>query len=591
MRARGCASIAARKVALTMCWSRATVPPPQTWRERPRLPQTDSPVCTAPVDGIQSKAPQALRDFLRSTPCWRTPRNGNASTNRGAANLEVHATSWLGALLILFLAIAVSAPAQVPADSYSIETIRAPRDIAPEVSAITFGPDGRLYATFRRGYVYSLDTRSGNWRKFASGLHTPLGILPGEPGEFFVAQVPELTRVADSDGDGLADVYETIADGWGLSGNYHELIAGPVRDEAGNFYVTLSSASGGANPRFPIRGEFTRKGRKSENPKEGYVNRVGHYSPVPYRGCAVKISPEGNVSRMSCGFRQPNGLGRSPEGDIFATDNQGDWVGTSPLHHVTQDAFHGHPGSLNWDETFGQDPVEVPVKVLAERRKMPAIQFPQNDMGGSVAQPLFDTTGGKFGPYSGQLFVAEWTYRRILRADLEKVGGVYQGACFIFIEGNGLRMANNRLAFSPRDGSLYTAQTSRVWGGSTEGLQKITWTGKVPMDILHMRLTKKGFELTFTKPIDPETAQQTSAYSITHYYYLYHATYGSPKTDITAAKVSNVALSDDGLRATLEIENLEAGRVYELRPSGLRSADGEPLATRLAAYTLNQLKE
>ncbi len=580
----------ARRMATSIRRSTAA-PSPQTWPERPRLPQTDSSVCSAPGDGIQGRAPQPLRDFLRSTQCWRTLRTGNTSTNRGAANLEVHATSRLGALFI-FLAVALSAHAQVPADSCSIETIRGPREIAPEVSAIAFGPDGKLYATFRRGYIYSLDTCSGNWHKFASGLHTPLGILPGEPGEFFVAQVPELTRVADSNGDGLADVYETIADGWGLSGNYHELIAGPVRDEDGNLYVTLSSASGGANPRFPIRGEFTRKGRKSENPKEGYVNRVGHYSPVPYRGCAVKISPEGNVSRMSCGFRQPNGLGRSPDGDIFATDNQGDWVGTSPLHHITQDAFHGHPGSLNWDETFGQDPVEVPIKVLAERRKMPAIQFPQNDMGGSVSQPLFDTTGGKFGPYSGQLFVAEWTYRRILRADLEKVGGVYQGACFIFIEGNGLRMANNRLAFSPRDGSLYTSQTSRVWGGSTEGLQKITWTGKVPMDILHMRLTKKGFELTFTKPVDRESAQQTSAYSMTHFYYLYHATYGSPKTDVTPAKVSAVTLSEDGLRATLELgENLEPGRVYELRPSGLRAVDGEPLATRLAAYTLNQLKE
>ena len=111
------------------------------------------------------------------------------------------------------------------------------------------------------------------------------------------------------------------------------------------------------------------------------------------------------------------------------------------------------------------------------------------------------------------------------------------------------------------------------------------------MDILHMRLTKKGFELTFTKPVDPETAQQTSAYSMTHYYYMYHATYGSPKTDITAAKVSAVTLSGDGLRAALEIENLEPGRVYELRPSGLRSADGEPLVTRLAAYTLNRLKD
>ena len=52
----------------------------QTWRERPRLPQTDSSVCSAPGRGIRLRQPSALPP-------------DNASTNRGAANLEVHATS------------------------------------------------------------------------------------------------------------------------------------------------------------------------------------------------------------------------------------------------------------------------------------------------------------------------------------------------------------------------------------------------------------------------------------------------------------------------------------------------------------------
>ena len=186
----------------------------------------------------------------------------------------------------LAAALTASPAAQVPADTYRVETVRMPRNVAPEVSAIAFGPDGRLYACFRRGAIYSMDARNGRWRLFAEGLQTPLGILPGEQGEFFVAQVPELTRVADTDGDGKADVYETISDGWGLSGNYHELIAGPVRDSEGNFYVTLSLGSSLALPRFPVRGEFTKQGWRAEEAKPGHVNRVGHYSSVPYRGCS-----------------------------------------------------------------------------------------------------------------------------------------------------------------------------------------------------------------------------------------------------------------------------------------------------------------
>jgi len=491
--------------------------------------------------------------------------------------------------LVLGLWLTLAALGQVPSDSYRVEMIPTPKGIAPEIGAIAFTSDGLLAATFRRGHIYLLNPRTLSWRKFASGFQTPLGVMPGKPGELFVVHLPELTRVVDTDGDGTADLYETIADQWGMSGNYHEFTYGPVRDAQGNFYVSLGCASNGAEPRPPVRGELTRRGRLAPEQKEGIIYRVGHYSPVPYRGCVVRISPDGKLTPFACGFRQPNGLVVSPDGDLFATDNQGDWVGTSPLHHVTAGAFHGHPSSLNWDAAFaGQDPVQLRTEALAERRKMPAIQFPQNDMAGSVAQPLFDQTQGKFGPYAGQLFVAEWTYPRILRVDLEKVGGEYQGAAFIFVDGNGLRTGNNRIAFSPDGQSLYVCQTSRIWGAG-EGLQRVVFTGKVPMDILRMRLTASGFELTFTKPLDPATASDPGAWSFTHYYYLYHAAYGSPKTGVTPVKVTGVAVSPDRMRATLTLEKLVPGRVYELRPGRVRAADGSALITRLAAYTLNRL--
>ena len=176
------------------------------------------------------------------------------------------------------------------------------------------------------------------------------------------------------------------------------------------------------------------------------------------------------------------------------------------------------------------------------------------------------------------------------RVDLEKVGGEYQGASFLFIDGNGMRTGTNRMAFAPDGKSLYVCQTSRIWG-SGEGLQRIVYTGKPPMDILTMRLTKTGFDLTFTKPIDTAGARNPASYSFTHYYYRYHGQYGSPKTDVTPVKVTGVTVSSDGMRASLTLESLVPGRVYELRPSRLQSASGAPLVTRLAAYTLNRLKD
>ena len=496
------------------------------------------------------------------------------------------------AVLTAWLAGPPWATAQVPASAYRVETVPGPRGIEPEISAVAFGHDDKLYAAFRRGYIYAYDPGSKRWRRFAEGLHTPLGVARGEiPGEFLVAQVPELTRVADTDGDGTADLFETISDNWGLSGNYHEFIAGPVRDGEGNLYVTLGLSSGNADPRLPVRGELTRRPRRAVQPVEGAVNSFGHYSPTPYRGCALRIRPDGTVSPVACGFRQPNGIVASPLGEIFVSDNQGDWVGTSPLHHVTEGAFHGHPASLHWHPEFlGINPVEANVAELDRRRKRPAVLFPQGDMGGSTAGQAFDLTEGAFGPYAGQLFVAEWTYPRILRVDLQQVRGEYQGAAFLFVEGNGLRMANNRLAFSPDGRSLYVAQTSRIWG-STEGLQRIVWQGSMPFDILSMRLTRDGFDLTFTKPVEVDGASDPASYSLTRYYYRYHSKYGSPKTDQTPVSVGAAAVSQDRTRVSLSVEDLREGWVYDLRPSAIRSADGEPLATRMAAYTLNLLAE
>jgi hypothetical protein len=118
--------------------------------------------------------------------------------------------------------LASAAAGQVPVVSYRVETIPTPKGIAPEIGGITFAPDGRLAAAFRRGYIYLLDPANLRWEKFAEGLQSPLGIIPGKPDEFFVVHLPELTRIVDTDRDGEADLYETVSDSWGMSGNYHE---------------------------------------------------------------------------------------------------------------------------------------------------------------------------------------------------------------------------------------------------------------------------------------------------------------------------------------------------------------------------------
>ena len=54
--------------------------------------------------------------------------------------------------------------------------------------------------------------------------------LAWHDGALYATQRSEVTRLRDTDGDGVADEYLTAAKGWGVSGNYHEYAYGPVFD-------------------------------------------------------------------------------------------------------------------------------------------------------------------------------------------------------------------------------------------------------------------------------------------------------------------------------------------------------------------------
>ena len=128
-----------------------------------------------------------------------------------------------------------NAGAHIP-DGYRLETIAAPtlpKGYLFEPSGIDFAPDGTLYAATRTAGVWSY--KNGSWKQFADGTYDALGLRVRKDG-VYVMQKPELTRLVDEDGDGVADLYETVAAGFRFSGNYHEFAYGPRFDTAGNAY-------------------------------------------------------------------------------------------------------------------------------------------------------------------------------------------------------------------------------------------------------------------------------------------------------------------------------------------------------------------
>jgi hypothetical protein len=291
-----------------------------------------------------------------------------------------------------FSGIAPPMPVEAGAESkhYKIVTLPIPKDVVLEVGGLAMRPDGKLLACTRRGEVWLIsnpntdDLTQVKFKLFATGLHEALGLrLVGK--DLYVAQRPELTKLVDTDGDDVADLYETVCDRWGVSGDYHEFAFGPARDKDGNFYVTLNVGFGG-----------------------------GHQSKAPWRG---------------------------------------------------------------W---------------------------------GSV--------GGK--PY---------------------------------------------------------------------GLQRLVYTGVLPFEIHQMKLTSEGFDLTFTKPLNVESAKGLNVYNLESFTHHYWGTYGSPEMDHKAEKIQAVSVSADGKQVSLKVSGFRPGRIYELHLDGVKSAEGDALLHPVGYYTLNEI--
>ncbi|MBI2925293.1 MAG: hypothetical protein HYY24_06260 [Verrucomicrobia bacterium] len=462
---------------------------------------------------------------------------------------------------------------------YRIETIPLPEDVVLEVGGLAFLPDGRLMASTRHGEIWAL--KDGQWKRWAFGLDEPMGICVTGPDQVVVAQRPETTRITDTDGDGEADLFETLADQWNYSGHYYEWNFGLVRDRAGNFWGTLACWF------YPTQ-------KYDKPPYSGWeIPPPRGYTPgadTAWRGWIYKLTPQGEFLPWASGVRSPNGLALSPEGDLFVSDNQGEYFGANPVHHVTQGSFHGHPTALLWGPDRVADPFSIPLEELDRRRRLPALMLPYGVMGQSISEMVWDQTGGKFGPFGGQMFIGDQTKCFVARCVLEKVDGEYQGAAFPFRAG--FQCGVNRLVWAP-DGSLLAGETDRGWGsigGQRYGLQRVVWTGQVPMEIATMSLTPRGFDLTFTKPVDPATARDPAAYSLQHYHYHYHRTYGSPQVANTPVKVSEVTISADRKRVSLLLPELVTRKIYELHIRGLKAEDGSKLLHPDAYYTLNRLR-
>lgn len=449
-----------------------------------------------------------------------------------------------------------AATANLPA-GYRIENYYPPKDNFGreqlfEALGLASTADGTLIVATRTAGIWRLV--KNEWQLFAEGTFDSLGLvieqevdgLKNKKGlTIVVGQKAELTRISDTNGDGIADDYETLFDAHAYHGNYHAYLHGPVRGADGAYYININLADGDDGATYKAGG--------------AYMGSTGGFS-----GWNIRVEPSGKTSTLKFtpwanGLRSPAGMALSPEGQLWYSENQGEYVGTSKLFIIEQNAFYGHPASLI--DLPGTTPASAHIawNNVSNKRALPIILLPHNRVANSPGNPSWDTTQGKFGAFAGQMLIGDQTQSTVARVSTQRVDGVMQGSVMPFI--SGLESGVMRSLFLT-DGSLLLGQTGRGWqakGGHVASLQRIIWNGEtIAPAIKKMDASAQGFVIEFTQPLQEKVTNTILKHSLRMESWVYRDApeYGSDELDKQQNLIKDINISSDRKKINIELTSL-----------------------------------
>lgn len=475
----------------------------------------------------------------------------------------------------------IVAKANLP-QGYSIESYLPPKDnyARPqlfEALGMAVAEDGTIVIATRTAGIWRIV--KGEWRLFAEGIFDSLGVvIEDKKGlSLVVGQKAELTRVTDTNGDGLADKFDTLFDAHSYHGNYHTYLHGPARGGDGAFYFGLNLA-------HADKGVYKAGGQ--------YMGAVGGFS-----GWAIRVTPKGDAELWANGLRSPAGIATAPDGTVWYSDNQGEFVATSKLFILKKDGFYGHPSGLVDLPGMTPDSPEIAWARVNEKRERAVVLFPHNIVANSPGHPAWDTTKGQFGAFAGQMFIGDQTQSNLLRVVTEKINGIEQGVVIPFADG--MESGVMRPVFLP-DGSLLVGQTGRGWqarGGHVASLQRLVWDGKtLGQDIYRVTAAPDGFAIEFTQPLaaswDPTKLR--AAVALRSWVYRDAPDYGSEIMGERKEALKDLTISADRKTVRLALVDTQqpavhpqqTARVYHLHLKGVRAPATKGQDSFNAYYTL-----
>jgi glucose/arabinose dehydrogenase/mono/diheme cytochrome c family protein len=373
---------------------------------------------------------------------------------------------------------------------------------------IQFFRDGTAAAVTLDGDVWTirgLHEASGivHWRRFASGLHEPLTLAIRDE-QVYVFDRNGIWRLRDTNGDGEADVHELFSNAFAQTADMRE------------FPSTLRLAPGG---------EFVIAKGGQEAATLGKHN-----------GSVLRISADGKrATVLGYGFRQPSIGVNVRTGLVLASDQQGNYVPSTPLHIVRDGQFYGFLSDKRPREVYPA-PIADP------------LTWVPHEVNASALAPVW-LFGARMGPLTDSLVYIGFNRPELFRVLLNDRTEKPQAAVVSVTRAFEFPTLNGSV--NPADGQLYVAGFQIFGWGTTAtrlaGLGRVRYTGApstIPRSVVPM---DKGVLLRFDVTLDAATALDPDNYSLGSWSYKRTYAYGSPQ------------FKADG---TQGIDRLTASRVY-----------------------------
>jgi hypothetical protein len=188
----------------------------------------------------------------------------------------------------------------------------------------------------------------------------------------------------------------------------------------------------------------------------------------------------------------------------------------------------------------------------------------------------------RWGLPKGTMIHTSYGAAAILHVMHEDVDGQVQGGVYRWPLTFATGIMRGR--FNPADGQLYVSGL-KGWQtrGSRDGaFQRVRYTGKPPRLPVALHVHKDGLRLTFTDPLDEETAADPDSWSALQWNYKWSGAYGSRQWSVTnpdqqgfdTLEIKSARLLPDRKTVFLEIDHLAPVMQMQITYN-FKAADGQ----------------